>query len=36
MGPDHSIVFDVPLDVIQQVKTRFEPRDELFAAKASG
>ncbi|MCZ6464044.1 MAG: aldehyde ferredoxin oxidoreductase [Proteobacteria bacterium] len=36
VGPDHSIVFDVPLDVIQQVKTRFELRDELFAAKASG
>ena len=37
IGPDHSLVFDVPHDVIEQAKKqRFEPRPELFELKATG
>jgi aldehyde:ferredoxin oxidoreductase len=36
IGPDHSLKFDVSLDVINQSKVRFAPREELFTAKASG
>ncbi len=36
IGPDHSMKFDVPLEVINQSKVRFPARDELFSAKASG
>ena len=36
IGPDHSLKFDVPLEIINQSKVRFAPREELFATKASG
>jgi aldehyde:ferredoxin oxidoreductase len=36
IGPDHSLKFDVPLDIINQSKVRFPSRDELFAIKATG
>ena len=36
IGPDHSMKFDVPLEVINQSKVRFPVREELFSAKASG
>ncbi len=36
IGPDHSMKFDVPLDVINQSKVRFEGREELYGMKASG
>lgn len=36
IGPDHSMKFDVPLDVINQSKVRFAAREELFSAKATG
>jgi aldehyde:ferredoxin oxidoreductase len=36
IGPDHSLKFDVPLDVINQSKVRFPPREELFTMKATG
>ena len=36
IGPDNSLKFDVGADVISQVKTRFEPREELFTIKAAG
>jgi aldehyde:ferredoxin oxidoreductase len=36
IGPDHSMKFDVPLEIINQSKVRFPVRDELFAMKASG
>lgn len=36
IGPDHSMKFDVSLDVINQSKVRFPARDELFLGKASG
>lgn len=36
IGPDHSLKFDVPLDVINQSKVRFPAREELFTGKASG
>jgi aldehyde:ferredoxin oxidoreductase len=36
IGPDHSMKFDVPLEVINQSKVRFATRDELFVGKASG
>jgi hypothetical protein len=28
--------FDVPLEIINQSKVRFAPREELFTMKASG
>jgi len=36
IGPDHSLKFDVPLEIINQSKVRFAPREELFTMKASG
>ena len=36
IGPDHSMKFDVSLDVINQSKVRFPAREELFSAKATG
>jgi aldehyde:ferredoxin oxidoreductase len=36
IGPDHSMKFDVPLEIINQSKVRFPIREELFTAKASG
>jgi aldehyde:ferredoxin oxidoreductase len=36
IGPDHSLKFDVPLEIINQSKVRFPVRDELFAIKATG
>jgi aldehyde:ferredoxin oxidoreductase len=36
VGPEHALKFDVGADIIAAAKKRFEPRDELFAAKASG
>jgi len=36
IGPDQSLKFDVPLEVINQSKVRFPPREELFTMKASG
>jgi aldehyde:ferredoxin oxidoreductase len=36
IGPDHSMKFDVPLEIINQSKVRFAPREELFTMKASG
>jgi aldehyde:ferredoxin oxidoreductase len=36
VGPDHSLKFNVPADVIAKAKVRFEPREELFTASASG
>jgi aldehyde:ferredoxin oxidoreductase len=37
VGPDHSLKFDVPKDVIQQARNhRFDSREELFAMKATG
>jgi len=36
IGPDNSLKFDVGADVISQVKTRFEAREELFTIKAAG
>ncbi len=37
VGPDNSMVFNVPKDVIDQAKQqRFEPRDELYTTKAAG
>ena len=36
IGPDHSMKFDVPLDIINQSKVRFPIREQLFSAKASG
>jgi aldehyde:ferredoxin oxidoreductase len=37
VGPDHSLKFDVPKDVIMQArKHRFDSREELFAMKATG
>jgi aldehyde:ferredoxin oxidoreductase len=36
VGPDHSLKFNVPADVIARAKVRFEPREELFTGHASG
>jgi aldehyde:ferredoxin oxidoreductase len=36
IGPDQSMKFDVPLEVINQSKVRFPTRDALFESKASG
>ena len=36
IGPDHAMKFDVSLETINLSKQRFEPRDELYAMKASG
>jgi aldehyde:ferredoxin oxidoreductase len=37
VGPDHSLKFDVPKDVIMAArKNRFDSREELFAMKATG
>jgi aldehyde:ferredoxin oxidoreductase len=36
IGPDHSMKFDVPLEIINQSKVRFPMREELFTMKASG
>ncbi len=36
VGPDHSLKFAVPADVIAKAKVRFEPREELFTGHASG
>jgi aldehyde:ferredoxin oxidoreductase len=37
VGPDHSLKFDVPKDVILQARNqRFDAREELFAMKATG
>ncbi|MEE8580049.1 MAG: aldehyde ferredoxin oxidoreductase N-terminal domain-containing protein [Myxococcota bacterium] len=36
VGPDHSLKFDVDAATIAQVRSRFEPREELFVMKASG
>jgi aldehyde:ferredoxin oxidoreductase len=36
IGPDNAMKFDVSLEVINQSKVRFAPREELFVAKASG
>ena len=36
IGPDHSMKFDVPLEIINQSKVRFPAREELFKMKASG
>ncbi len=36
IGPDHSLKFDVDAATIAAAKVRFEPREELFTAKASG
>jgi aldehyde:ferredoxin oxidoreductase len=36
VGPDHGLKFNVPADVIAKAKVRFEPREELFTAHASG
>jgi len=36
IGPDNAMKFDVSLDVINASKVRFEPREELYTAKASG
>ena len=36
IGPDHSMKFDVSLEIINQSKIRFPARDELFLAKAAG
>ncbi|HEM46247.1 MAG TPA: hypothetical protein ENO23_04290, partial [Alphaproteobacteria bacterium] len=36
IGPDHVFKFDVPAEVIAAAKVRFEPRQELYEARASG
>ena len=36
IGPDHSLKFDVPLEVVNQSKVRFPIREELFGIKATG
>jgi aldehyde:ferredoxin oxidoreductase len=36
IGPDHSLKFDVPAEIVAAAKQRFDARDELFATKASG
>lgn len=36
IGPDGVFKFDVGADIIAAAKERFEPRDELFEARASG
>jgi len=36
IGPDHAMKFDVPLEVINASKVRFDPREELYTAAASG
>jgi hypothetical protein len=37
VGPDHSLKFDVPKDVILQARNqRCDAREELFAMKATG
>jgi aldehyde:ferredoxin oxidoreductase len=36
IGPDHSMKFDVSLEIINQSKVRFPIRDELFGAASSG
>jgi aldehyde:ferredoxin oxidoreductase len=36
IGPDHAMKFDVSLEVINQSKVRFPPREELFSSAASG
>ena len=34
IGPDNSLKFDVPADIVSQAKTRFGNREELFTTKA--
>jgi aldehyde:ferredoxin oxidoreductase len=36
VGPDHSLKFDVPTDVIAKAKVRLPAREELFGGKAAG
>jgi aldehyde:ferredoxin oxidoreductase len=36
IGPDNSLKFDVDAATIAAAKVRFDPREELFAMKASG
>ena len=37
IGPDHSLKFDVPADVVAQAKAeRFPEREELWTTKATG
>ena len=36
IGPDHAMKFDVSLDVINASKVRFDPREELYTAAATG
>jgi aldehyde:ferredoxin oxidoreductase len=36
IGPDHSMKFDVSLEVVNQSKVRFPIRPELFGAAAAG
>ena len=36
IGPDHSLKFDLPPEVVAPAKTRFANRDELFTTKAAG
>ncbi|MDJ0868079.1 MAG: aldehyde ferredoxin oxidoreductase C-terminal domain-containing protein [Myxococcota bacterium] len=36
VGPGGALKFDVPKDEIAKAKVRFDPRDELFALKATG
>ena len=36
IGPDHAMKFDVSLEVINASKVRFDPREELYTAAASG
>jgi aldehyde:ferredoxin oxidoreductase len=36
IGPDNSLKFDVDAATIAAAKVRFDPREELFVAKASG
>jgi aldehyde:ferredoxin oxidoreductase len=36
IGPDGVFKFDVGADTIAAAKVRFEPRDELYNARASG
>jgi len=36
IGPDNAMKFDVSQEIINSSKVRFDPRPELYAARASG
>ena len=36
IGPDHTLKFQVDPKIIQDVKSRFDAREELYTTKAAG